>query len=123
MTSSSSKSQVPPTAVAKGVGASGRNGSRSGGRTQSAHRGSTGTGATSVPLRGGDLIGRADPASLGASVGRLVVALASAPQKSAGIGMRYLLQTGQAGAVSMLRSVGVVVEGPAESDPGDKRFA
>jgi len=123
MTSSSSKSQVPPPAVAKGVGASGRNGSRSGGRTQSAHRGSTGTGATSMPLRGGDLIGRADPASLGASVGRLAVALASAPQKSAGIGMRYLLQTGQAGAVSMLRSVGVVVDGPAESDPGDKRFA
>ncbi len=81
------------------------------------------SGIPGAGLPGADLIARLDPASLGASVGRLLTGLAKAPQPTLGVGVRYLRDVGQAGAVSALRAVGVAADGPAERDRGDKRFA
>jgi polyhydroxyalkanoate synthase subunit PhaC len=78
---------------------------------------------TSKGLPGTGWLAAADPASLGGSVGKLVTGLARVPGEAGGIGVRYLRDVGQAGVASMLRAVGVTVDGPAERDRSDKRFA
>jgi polyhydroxyalkanoate synthase len=72
---------------------------------------------------GGTLIGELDPASFGAAVARLGLAMARHPISTSLVFSRYTVRLMQAAGAGLLRSLGQPSDGPVPEPGRDRRFA